>query len=127
MPPTPPPAADARRAVPPVICYPTGALPAPDLAGYRAARAGWARTAAVIVPPREARSFRIPAGHFFRIVSIEGPQVGDLNLWSATDLGERFFSGKTRALHGSHLTAGARLWSSLPFLRPMATITEDTL
>ena len=53
--------------------------------------------------------------------------MGDLNLWSAADLGERFFSGKTRALHGSHLTAGARLWSSLPHLRPMATITEDTL
>ena len=69
----------------------------------------------------------MPAGCFFRIVSIEGPQVGDLNLWAAEDLGERFFSGKTRALNGTHLSTGDQLWSSLPYLRPMATITHDTL
>jgi uncharacterized protein YcgI (DUF1989 family) len=79
------------------------------------------------VPPRQARTFQVPRAHFFRIVSIEGPQVGDLNLWSADDLTERFFSGKTRALHGTHVTTGARLWSTLPFMRPMATITHDTL
>ena len=38
-------------------------------------------------------TFEVPAGHFFRIVSIEGPQVGDLNLWNAHDLSERFFCG----------------------------------
>jgi uncharacterized protein YcgI (DUF1989 family) len=63
----------------------------------------------------------------FRIVSVEGPQVGDLNLWNAHDLGERFFSGKTRAFHGMHVSTGDRLWSTLPALRPMATITYDTL
>ena len=69
----------------------------------------------------------MPAGCFFRIRCTEGPQVGDLNLWSAADLSERFYSRKTRALHGSHLTRGDRLWSCLPYLRPMATITHDTL
>jgi len=119
--------AEARRAVPPVEVYPTGALPPPDLAGYRAARAGAARTARIVVPPREAASFRVPAGHFFRVSLEEGPQVGDLNLWAAGDLGERFFSGKTRALHGTHLATGDRLWSCLPYLRPMAVIVEDSL
>jgi uncharacterized protein YcgI (DUF1989 family) len=123
----PPPDAGDRRAVRPVICYPTEALPAPDVAGYRAARAGWARSGAVVEPPREARAFRVPAGHFFRVVCTDGAQVGDLNLWAAGDLSERFFSGKTRALHGTHVSTGDRLWSSLPHLRPMATITEDTL
>ena len=81
-----------------------------------------------VVPPREARTFNVPAGHFFRIVCTDGgPQVGDLNLWAAGDLSERFFSGKTRALHGTHLSTGDRLWSCLPYLRPMATITDDTL
>ena len=80
-----------------------------------------------IVPPREARAFDVPAGHFFRIVSVEGPQVGDLNLWNAANLSERFFSGKTRALHATHVSTGDRLWSTLPYLRPMATITHDTL
>jgi uncharacterized protein YcgI (DUF1989 family) len=80
-----------------------------------------------IVPPREGRAFDVPAGHFFRIVSIEGPQAGDLTLWNPANLSERFFSGKTRALHATHLTRGDRLWSTLPYLRPMATITHDTL
>ncbi len=57
---------------------------------------------------------------------VEGPQVGDLNLWSA-DLTERFFSGKTRALHGTHLSTGDRLWSAFPHLRAMATVTDDSL
>ncbi|HYD98249.1 MAG TPA: DUF1989 domain-containing protein [Alphaproteobacteria bacterium] len=119
--------AQARRAVAPVICYPTDSLVPPDLAAYRAARDGWEKMSEVTVPPRDARSFEVPAGCFFRIVSVEGPQVGDLNLWAAGDIGERFFSGKTRALHGTHLSTGDRLWSNLPHLRPMATITEDTL
>lgn len=116
-----------RKAVSPVICYPVEGLPPPDLAPYLAARGGWTRLSSTRVPAREARCFEVPAGHFFRITSVEGPQVGDLNLWSATNLGERFFSGKTRALHGTHLSAGDRMWSCLPYLRPMALITEDTL
>ena len=83
--------------------------------------------AETIIPPRAARAFNVPAGHFFRIISVEGPQVGDLNLWNANDLSERFYSGKTRALHATHVSTGDRLWSTLPSLRPMATITHDTL
>ena len=29
----------------------------------------------VMVPPREARCFEVPKGHFFRICCVEGPQV----------------------------------------------------
>ena len=122
-----PPDASARKALAPVICYPVEGLPGPDLAPYLAARADSRKVAEVLVPAREARCFDAPAGHFFRITSVEGPQVGDLNLWNAHDLSERFFSGKTRALHGTHLSAGDRMWSCLPHLRPMATITLDTL
>jgi len=119
--------ADARRAVAPVICYPTETLPQPDLALYRAAREGMEKVGETTVPPREAACFRGRAGQVFRISSIEGPQVGDLNLWHANDLSERFYSGKTRALHGTHLSTGDRMWSSFPNMRPMATITGDTL
>ncbi len=124
---TTPPDAETRRAVPPVICYPPETLPPPDLALYARARQGAGKVAEVVAPPRDAVCFRVAAGQFFRITSIEGPQVGDLNLWNANDLSERFYSGKTRALHGTHLTTGERMWSSFPHLRPMATITEDTL
>ncbi|MCF3593508.1 DUF1989 domain-containing protein [Rhodobacteraceae bacterium LMO-12] len=124
--PTPPDAA-ARRAIKPVICYPNETLPKPDLALYASARDTAIKTAEVLIPPRDANTFHVPAGHFFRITSVDGPQVGDLNLWNAHDLSERFYSGKTRALHGTHLTTGERMWSSFPNLRPMATITDDTL
>ncbi|MCX8998113.1 DUF1989 domain-containing protein [Rhizobiaceae bacterium BDR2-2] len=123
----PPADAARRRAVSPVVVYPNGTLPMPDMTLLERARATLEKTDEVIVPPREGATFRVPKGHFFRIVSIEGPQVGDLNLWNANDLSERFFSGKTRALHATHVTTGNRLWSTLPALRPMATISHDTL
>lgn len=119
--------ADARRAIAPVICYPNDTLPVPDMALYAAARATTRKTGEVLVPARDARCFEVPAGQFFRITSVDGPQVGDLNLWNAHDLTERFYSGKSRALHGTHLTTGERMWSSFPALRPMATIIADTL
>lgn len=119
--------ADTRRAIPPVICYPSDALPARDPKITQAATQGLVKTSQVTVPPRDARCFRVNAGQTFRISSIEGSQVGDLNLWNAHDLNERFFSGKTRAIHGTHVTTGDRLWSTLPHLRPMATIIADTL
>ncbi len=127
MPVAPPADADSRCAARPVVCYAADRLPPIDRGFYERARQGLEAVAEVIVPPREARTFEVPAGHFFRIVSIEGPQVGDLNLWNAHNLEERFFSGKTRALHATHVTTGDRLWSSLPALRPLATITHDTL
>jgi len=127
MRPTAPQDAEARRAVAPVICYPNDSLAPAPLALYTAALAGAEVTDTVIVPPRDGAAFDVPAGHFFRITCHEGPQVGDLNLWNAHDLSERFYSGKTRAIHGSHVTVGDRLWSSFPTLRPMATLVSDSL
>ena len=125
---TPAPAdAAARRAAKPLVCYAVEQLPANNLELYRAARAGMEKVADLTVPPRDGACFEVPAGSFFRIVSVDGPQVGDLNLWNAADLSERFFSGKTRQLHATHVSTGDRLWSSLPGLRPLATITHDTL
>lgn len=123
----PPADGDTRKSVRPVICYPVLSLPPPQLALYRSARQTLVPIGEILISARDARSFRVPAGHFFRIRSVDGPQVGDLNLWNAADLSERFYSGKTRALHGTHLSTGDRLWSAFPHLRPMATITHDTL
>ena len=122
-----PPDADARRSVPPVVCYSPETLPAPDLTWLERIRDAARKVRETVVPPREGRTFRVPAGGFFRITSIDGPQVGDLNLWMDGDPSERFYSGKTRALHGTHVSTGDRLWSCFPHLRPMATIVADTL
>lgn len=119
--------AEARRSETPVITYPFEALEPPNLRLYTQARAEAVKVSETLVPARDAKTFSAPAGHFFRISCVEGSQVGDLNLWNANDLNERFYSGKTRALHGTHLSTGDRMWSSFPSLRPMATIVADSL
>ncbi len=124
---TPPEDANARRAIKPVICYPDTTLPEVPIDEWVQALDGAEVIETVIAAPREAASFTVKAGQFFRIRSVDGPQVGDLNLWNLHDLTERFYSGKTRALHGTHVTKGDRLWSSFPALRPMATVVQDSL
>ena len=119
--------AAARRAVSPVVCYPVERLPGADLALLDRARAGAIMVERVVVPPREGRVVRVPAGALFQIVCMEGAQVGDLNIWNADDLSEHFYAGKTRALHGTHVGRGDRLWSTFPALRPLATIVWDSL
>lgn len=118
---------EALKAIKPVICYPVDSFPPHDSTVYADARASLKLIDSVIVAPREAETFKVQAGQFFRIYCPEGPQVGDLNLWAQDNLNERFFAGKTRALHGTHVSTGDKLWSNLPHMRPMATITHDTL
>jgi uncharacterized protein YcgI (DUF1989 family) len=79
------------------------------------------------VPPRSGYSFVVPAGSVFRLSTPEGPQVGDLNLWNLKNPRERFWAARTRQLQASHVSVGDRLWSCLPFLRPMVTIIADSL
>lgn len=79
------------------------------------------------VPIRSGRAWKIPAGHVCRIVTIEGPQVADLNLWNANDPRERLWAARTRQLQAAHISTFSRLWSNLPFLRPLVTITGDSL
>lgn len=80
-----------------------------------------------VVSVRSGFAFEVPAGHVVRFSTVDGPQVVDLNLWSRTDPRERFWAARTRQFYGTHLTTGHRLWSNLPFLRPMATFIADTL
>jgi len=119
--------AELRKSVKPVICYPSDSLKSPNMNDYLIARKNLKKIDQIIIPPRDAKCFRVPKSHFFRIYCQNGPQVGDLNLWNEHNLNEKFYSGKTRALYGTHLSTNDRLWSSLPYLRPMATITHDTL
>jgi uncharacterized protein len=79
------------------------------------------------VPIRSGRAWTVQAGQLCRIVAIEGPQVGDLNLWNLHNPRERFWASRTRQLHRAHVSTYDRLWSTLPYLRPLATITNDSV
>lgn len=80
-----------------------------------------------IVPVRSGHAFTVAAGQIVRFSTVDGPQVVDLNLWSRHDPRERFWASRTRQFYGTHLTTGDRLWSNLPFLRPMVTFIADTV
>jgi uncharacterized protein YcgI (DUF1989 family) len=79
------------------------------------------------VPIRTGRAWHVPAGHVFRVTTPVGPQVGDFNVWNANDPRERLWASRTRQLQGAHVSTHDRLWSNLPFLRPLVTITDDSL
>lgn len=80
-----------------------------------------------VVPIRSGRAWPVRAGHLFRIVAVEGPQVADFNAWHLDNPRERFWAARTKQLHRAHVTTYDRLWSCLPYLRPMLTITNDTI
>ena len=111
----------------PVICYPLEGIDFSNLHLLHDARKHMINAGEIIIPPRDAKTFQVKAGQFFRIESIEGPQVGDLNLFQLNNLDEKFYSGKTRALYGTHLSTGDKMFSNFPYLRSLATVTWDTL
>ncbi len=117
---------ESRVGADPVVCYPNDNINN-NLEILHEARKHIKKIDEVIVPPRDAKTFNVKSGNFFRIESVEGPQVGDLNIFQADNLNEKFYSGKTRALYGTHISVGDKMFSSFPYLRSLATITWDTL
>lgn len=101
-----------------------------DRAFYdRLARETARRTLAgrLVVPIRAGKAWPVRAGQLCRIVVIEGPQVADFNAWNLLNPRERFWAARTRQLQRAHVSTYDRLWSTLPYLRPMLTVTNDTL
>jgi len=80
-----------------------------------------------VVPIRAGRAWPVRAGQLCRIVTLEGPQVADFNCWNLQNPRERFWAARTRQLESAHVTTYNRLWSCLPYLRPMLTITNETV
>jgi hypothetical protein len=82
------------------------------------------RATSIIIPKCEGRAFQLRRGQVFRVIAVEGKQVGDMTLLSRHDLRETFSSHMTAALNGS-LRKALRLYSRPPFANVMLTVTED--
>jgi uncharacterized protein YcgI (DUF1989 family) len=80
-----------------------------------------------VVPKRSGKAWPLRAGQICRIISVEGPQVGDLNLWNLHNPREHFWAARTKQLHSAHMKVFDRFWSCLPYLRPIATVTGDSI
>ena len=96
------------------VVYAVDGLPAYDAAFYDAARAGMAKVGEMIVPPREAARVRRSGGAFLPHRQHRGAAGRRPQSVECARSAERFFSGKTRALHATHVSTGDRLWSTLP-------------
>lgn len=80
-----------------------------------------------VIPVRSGVAWEVPAGSVVRFTTHEGPQVLDVNMWNRHNPRERFWASRTRQMYGAHVSVGDRLWSNLPYLRPMATVVADSL
>ena len=80
-----------------------------------------------VIPPRSGKAWMVYAGQVCRIVVVEGPQVADFNVWNLHNPHERFWAARTKQLHRAHVARHDRLWSCMPYLRPMLTITNETI
>ncbi|KAK2742772.1 hypothetical protein FQN55_007715 [Onygenales sp. PD_40] len=79
------------------------------------------------IRPRAGHAWSVRAGQVCRITAPQGAQVGDLNLWNLHNPRERFWATRSRQIHQSHVSVFDRLWSCLPYMRPLVTITGDSL
>jgi uncharacterized protein YcgI (DUF1989 family) len=80
-----------------------------------------------VIPARSGKAFKLAEGEIVRVSCPEGPQVADMIVFNAEDPTEKFWSGRTRVIHGGHLKVGDHLWSVPPRVRPMLTLIADTL
>ncbi len=81
----------------------------------------------VISVEEAGRAFIVKRGQTMRITCAEGAQIVDMCIWNAHDTRERFANEYSLTREGIWLQRDMRLWSSLPKLRPMMTVTADTV
>ena len=80
------------------------------------------RVSAEIIPVQSGKGFSVDKGQVFRIIQVEGPQIGDVWLFNRNDTSEHFM-GHTTFLHeGAYPKQFSQFWSCMPNVRPMATM-----
>jgi uncharacterized protein YcgI (DUF1989 family) len=77
------------------------------------------------IPARRGGAWIVKKGRRIRFIDVEGGQIGDLVLFNANDLSERFNQSRTRSNPGKYLiSTGDHLYSKSNNI--MLTIVEDT-
>ena len=78
-----------------------------------------------VIPKKSARAFELKRSRVLRIITIEGPQVADLNAFNLHNLKEHFSSGRTRSVGGIHVREGSSLYSIPGHENAMMTVIRD--
>ena len=59
----------------PIVCYPNNNIEEKNLDILHKARKNLGKKSEILIPPRDAKTFEIKEGEFFRIESVEGPET----------------------------------------------------
>jgi len=101
-----------------------------DKSFYDKVRAASSQRAPVdrfVIPPYSGRGFMVKKGQTFRVIEETGPQIGDVAFWNAHNPRECFSAMRSWLVEGWVIRPYTRLWSELPWFRPMMTCVEDTV
>lgn len=96
-------------------------------AKLRTAKAQYTLSDRLVIPPFEGRGFIVKKGQTVRVIQEEGVQIGDICFWNAQNPKEMYSLARTWAIEGWAVKPYTRLWSDVPWLRPLATCIEDTV
>ncbi len=78
-----------------------------------------------IIPRGEARAFEVMKGQVFRVIDLEGRQVGDMTLLSLRDLREKFSAHVTNSANDRSFVKASKLYSGPPDFNVMLSVVED--
>lgn len=93
----------------------------------RAAKGSYERAETFVIPPYSGHGFIVRKGRTFRVVEETGPQIGDVAFWNAENPNECFSAMRTWLVDGWIIRRNTRLWSELPWFRPMMICLDDTV
>ena len=81
----------------------------------------------LMIPAETGTGFIVHRGQVARVIAVAGPQIADIDLFNADNPEEHLWANQTLNREGAHVTTFSRLWSGMPWFRPMMTILEDTV
>ena len=118
---------DKVTIVPSKTLLPQYALDPDFYQAVRNAKPDYTLTEKSVIPPNNGRGFEVKKGQVFRIIQETGPQVVDVALWNLHEPREFFRPEHSFLIEGWFIRENTRLWSDVPYFRPMATCIEDTV
>src|SRR3989304_7334708 len=81
----------------------------------------------LIIPKCEGRAFEVMRGQLFRVIEVEGKQVGDMTLLNLRDFREKFSSQVTVAANNMSFKRATKLYSGPPHFNLMLTVVADKI
>ena len=107
--------------------FPSPAIDRSFYEDLRANRESFRLIRTIDIPKTSGMGFIVKRGQTARIVCSEGGQIADVDVFNADDSSEHLWANQTLNREGAHLTTFSRLWSNMPWFRPLMTIIEDTV